>query len=285
LNEFIKYQSLGNDFILFDWRMHSQATIEGCIYNAQWKTTVVKLCDRHFGIGADGVLILKKIGSSIEMLIFNSDGSLAEICLNGMRCAAHYLYHLDPGNTIIQIRAGRQLISNYIEDGQIKTQIPEAVYEEAVTASTAEGVFAGHRISVGNPHFVIFQEKELSWLAKHGALIEQHPLFKHKTNVEFVWKKNDSCSNFCVLVYERGCGITLACSSGAAAIVKALRQLEMIQDEEVVRLDMLGGTLECMMLDGMVSLKGTASPVFSGKIEAIRLPNKILFAQLHESHL
>ena len=272
--EFVKYQSLGNDFILFDWTDRSDPFINEIITAANWRSHVAGLCDRHTGIGADGVLLLKNRFDSItEMLIFNSDGSQAEICLNGIRCSAHYLYHRDRQTQIIQIRSGSRLIHNIIlpsdktcNSFRILTQVAAPVYENSMTVSTREGVFDGHRVHVGNPHFVIFQKNELPWLSQHGALLEQHPLFPHKTNVEFVWKDSDEIlSPYRVLVYERGCGITLACSSGAAAIMTALQRLEMIKNEEVVKLAMPGGILECMIsTSGDVSLIGNAHRVFSG---------------------
>jgi len=268
LTEFIKYQSLGNDFILFDWTRRCEELIYEMIVDSQWKPRVVSLCDRHTGIGADGVLLLKnRSDSTIEMLVYNSDGSQAEICLNGIRCCAHYLYHCDKNTQVFQIRCGVQSIVNEIlPSDRILTRIAAPVYEHSLSVSTQEGIFNGHRVHAGNPHFVVFEKNELSSLSRHGVLIERHPLFPQKTNVEFVWKDNEEDhSTYRVLVYERGCGITLACSSGAAAIMKAMHQLGMIHAEKRIKLAMLGGILECMIsLEGFVSLIGKAHRVFSG---------------------
>jgi len=272
LKQFIKYQSLGNDFILFDWNDRSELSIVDCIQHPQWGSYVVKCCDRHRGIGADGVLILKKnIDGLPEMLIFNSDGSPAQICLNGIRCCAHYLACQNPGMQTMNIFSGKRSICCQIISSdkylQIMTHVSAPVYEKLISVSTTEGIFNGHCVDVGNPHFVLFEKKELGWLSQHGMLIERHPLFEQKTNVEFVWQENeDDPATYRVLVFERGCGITQSCSSGAVAVMVALHHLGMIKAEQPTNLVMLGGILECMISQsGDVSLKGSADPVFWGK--------------------
>jgi len=295
LKQFIKYQSLGNDFILFDWKDRSELSIVDCIQHPQWGSYVVKCCDRHRGIGADGVLILKKnIDGLPEMLIFNSDGSPAQICLNGIRCCAHYLACQNPGMQTMNIFSGKrsigcQIISSDIPNVtqksalakpkirflnhvrykylQIMTHVSAPVYEKLISVSIGERIFNGHCVDVGNPHFVLFEKTELGWLSQHGMLIERHPLFEQKTNVEFVWQENeDDPATYRVLVFERGCGITQSCSSGAVAVMVALHHLGMIKAEQPTNIVMLGGILECTISQsGDVSLKGSADPVFWGK--------------------
>lgn len=266
---FIKYSSLGNDFIVFDEMDERMAKR---IQTAQWRSYVEKLCDRHRGIGADGVLILKKRTQIPEMLIFNSDGSQAEICLNGIRCCVHHLYVQNPNNQKIAIKAGKQTIESEIVSSdlcpRIMTRIPLPIYERSASIETTEGILKGHCVDAGNPHFVVFEKNELSWLSRHGGQIECHPQFPQKTNVEFVWQeKGDELSIFHVLVHERGCGITLSCSSGAAAITAALHHLGMIQIEQRVNLLMLGGLIECRMsAKGQVFLLGSAERLFCGEI-------------------
>jgi diaminopimelate epimerase len=272
--QFIKYHSLGNDFILLDWMGQSDAFSQKHIQSPEWKKEVIQLCDRHFGIGADGVLILKKgMDGTEEMLIFNSDGSQAEICLNGIRCCAHHRYMCDSQSTTIRIQAGKQSTCSQIICGndsqspfQIQTHISSALYEQAVDVSLKNRIIHGHRIDVGNPHYVVFEKTDFCWLSSHGSSIEQHELFPNKTNVEFVWQESgDSPSDYRVLVYERGCGMTLACSSGAAAITKALHHLGKLPNEETIYLHMPGGCLGCeISRRGEISLTGTAGRVFSG---------------------
>jgi diaminopimelate epimerase len=272
MTRFTKYHSLGNDFVLFDWTDQTEESILQCLQKPEWEATVVQLCDRHFGIGADGVLVLKNSHEdTIEMRIYNSDGSEAEICLNGIRCCAYHRY-LDTRSEIIPILTRKQLTYNQIIPGtptpQVRTCVSTVVYEQPLEVPTENTTFRGHQIYVGNPHYVVFEKTDPSWLSAHGSAIEQHELFPHKTNVEFVWQEeNDSRLVYRALVYERGCGMTLACSSGAAAITKALHHFGKIQHEEKILLLMQGGALECMISDdGEVSLIGTAHRVFSGKL-------------------
>jgi diaminopimelate epimerase len=272
IKKFIKYQSLGNDFILFDWIDQSDESISNFLQHPEWKPRVVKLCDRHFGIGADGVLLLKKNREHlIEMLIYNSDGSRAEICLNGIRCCAYHRY-LDTHSESMYICAGGQSTFSRIIPGgvvpQIMTQVSSAVYERAIDVPAAARTFHGHHVHVGNPHYIVFEKTDPSWLSAHGSSIERHELFPNKTNVEFVWQEeSDPCLVYRVLVYERGCGMTLACSSGAAAITKALHHLGKIQHDEKIQLLMQGGALESTIsARGEVSLIGTAHRVFSGEL-------------------
>jgi diaminopimelate epimerase len=270
LERFIKYQSLGNDFILLDWQDRSESFISEWTHHSHRKSCVVNWCDRHRGIGADGVLILKRhIDGLPEMLIFNSDGSQAQICLNGIRCCAHYLSIQEPKNQNNLILCGNQTIIFEIASNklQIMTRVASPIYEKSISIQTSEGVFNGHCVNVGNPHFVVLEKKELSWLSQHGALIERHLAFEQKTNVEFVWQEvNNEPGTYRVLVYERGCGITQSCSSGAAAITCALLRLGMIHTEQRINLHMLGGVLESMVSQqGDISLLGTAYRVFSGE--------------------
>ena len=113
---FFKYQSLGNDFILLDWLDESKYD-----FDANWSKLVQCLCDRHYGIGADGVLIIRKNGSELESLIFNADGSYGDKCLNGLRCVAHYLViqknyppklEIFMGNKLMQCEVGTKVTIN-----------------------------------------------------------------------------------------------------------------------------------------------------------------------------
>ncbi len=275
MQQFVKYQSFGNDFILLDFINQSNESIEGIIHNAHWSSRIAQWCDRHRGIGADGVLILKKNSEDVhEMHVFNADGSSAEICLNGMRCCVRHLYLQNPGKQVFQIQSVKQVVRNQVDRSQgpfhIITNVPFVRYERMVTIATQEGDFTGHCVDVGNPHFIVFAEKEVGWLSEYGSLIEKHPLFPRKTNVAFVWQESQDefQRRFRVLFYERGCGMTLACSSGAAAVIKALYQLGTIKKEECIRLAMQGGILQCMMEPQEdIVLMGDAHRVFSGTLE------------------
>ena len=264
---FLKYQSLGNDFILFDFLNQNKMDVLHILKQNSWNEFVQKNCNRHFGIGADGILVLLESETKDlpEVFIFNADGSRAEICLNGLRCVAHYLYkHYKYPNEFF-VKMGGKLIECQIkkleDEIEIVTKVPAPNYLCKKKINVLGQEFEGHVVDVGNPHFIIFQKTSIDWLTQNGHLIESHQEFVNKTNVEFVWQEDDL---FNVLVYERGCGITLACSSGATAIAFLLKYLKMISNKEVI-LKMPGGKVSCFIQDDFnILLQAKASLVFQG---------------------
>ena len=264
---FFKYQSLGNDFILFDF--YPSVNLKE---DKNWNSIAQKLCNRHFGIGADGVLVLfnnQKLKVP-QILIFNADGSQAEICLNGLRCVAHYLYKNHDFPVQFKIEMGGKLIDCQIEESdgenEIVTKIPSPLYLGEKEIDVNGTKFCGHVVNVGNPHFIILQETDVNWLKKYGHLIEGHKEFPNKTNVEFVWQDNKSIFN--MLVYERGCALTLACSSGATAVIFLLNYLKKVLGEEKVFLKMPGGRLCCWIeQEQQVVLQAKADLVFKGAVK------------------
>ena len=272
LKTFFKYQSLGNDFILLDWYKKSEISIQKVLNQKGWNQFVVDSCNRNFGVGADGILISKtdeklKIPSA---LIFNSDGSRAEICLNGLRCINKHLFIYHNFEKEFQTKMGSNIIDCFIEknkkDIEIINKIEPAKYLEERVINILGNNINGHVINLGNPHFVIFQETSLNWLKEHGHLIEKHESFKNKTNVEFIW--NDKKTNhYNMLVYERGCGITLACSSGVASVLWTLFYLNKIKKEEKITIQMSGGNISCWIdKNQKITLQSTAQQVFKGSL-------------------
>jgi len=112
LKNFVKYHSLGNDFIVFDWYKRPASYMENELHGAAWKQFIARICDRHYGVGADGVLIVTSCPQAgmPEMLIFNADGSPAEMCLNGLRCVAHYLFNTYKFPEHFSIKVGSRVI-------------------------------------------------------------------------------------------------------------------------------------------------------------------------------
>ena len=238
-----------------------------------------------------------------EMLIFNADGTQAESCLNGLRCVTHYLvtHHNFPEN--FSIKLGKRTIECDVErdkkralalrnepmelasvsngspfDLLITNNVGSIEYHGEKTVSiSAELInsFEGHIVSVGNPHFIIFEQTSLDWLTKYGMFLESHELFPNKSNIEFVWEepvKTGVAQRYNVLVYERGCGITQACSSGAAAIAGTLFYLKKITPNQKIELIMLGGSVICWVDDNeQVFLQAGAQPVFSGILPDVRM--------------
>ena len=256
---FVKYHSLGNDFVLFDWRGKNADAVMATVQDASWAPYVRQICQQHFGVGANGVLVVMPQN---EFLIFNEDGSQAESCLNGLRCVADYLIT----NGSIQIRMGQRLCICSLSDGEIVSDVGpvEILGEERL--SIARKVLSGYSISVGNPHFVIMKKTTAAWLARHGQSLERHELFPQRTNVEFVWAAEDPFS-YHVLVYERGCGMTLACGSGAAAITGLFHRQGLIADGQKIALKMAGGTLSTWVEpSGHVMLSARAQKVFIGTV-------------------
>lgn len=272
LKNFFKYQSLGNDFILFDCYKKPETYIDQALAEPSFPYSVRDLCDRHFGIGADGVLVLKGNACSRlpEMLIFNADGSKAEICLNGLRCVVQHLNSNYNFPSQFKIKVGDKVVDCFIlhqkqlnEAVMIKTNVGVVDYlgERCINASGRQ--LCGHVLSVGNPHFVVFEQISMEWLAEHGSGIEKNEVFPNKTNVEFVWQ--ESTDRFRSLVYERGCGITLACSSGAAAVAAALVRLGKMAQGQEFKISMPGGIVSCCVDSaGGVILSAEAKLVFSG---------------------
>lgn len=272
LKNFLKYQSLGNDFILFDCYKKPETYINQALSETSFPAEVQALCDRHFGIGADGVLVLKGNTNSRlpEMLIFNADGSKAEICLNGLRCVAQHLNSNYNFPTQFKIKVGDKIVECFIlyqkelnEAVLIKTNVGVVDYLGELSITIPQGSLSGHQASIGNPHFIVFEQTCLEWLSANGSQIEKNESFPNKTNVEFVWQEEPN--HFRALVYERGCGITLACSSGAAAIAGTLVKLGKVAQDQEFKISMPGGTISCCVNSaGEVILSAEAKLVFSG---------------------
>ena len=266
---FYKYESLGNDFIVFDWLDKSEEELSILLQTKTWSHFVQKLCQRHFGIGSDGILILKQKNTLPECLMFNPDGSNGEKCLNGIRCVVQYLFDQEKMDSAFKMIMGKQVIAcQRLEDQRIQITVDQIQYLKAIQLD-ALGL-TGHVVNVGNPHFVILKEIPTKWLLDHGATIENHAAFPHRTNVEFLWEieKTNGMRTFQLLIHERGCGFTLACGSGAAASMKTLFQLKIIEANEKVYLKMPGGLLETYQNsnDDIIQI-GNAVHVCQGEIK------------------
>lgn len=272
-NHFFKYQSLGNDFIVFDWYKRPSQYLDKELNDAAWPDVVQRLCDRHVGIGADGVLIVKnnpQLGLP-EMLIFNSDGSSAQSCLNGLRCIAQHLRMTHRYPEKFSIKLNDAVIEcSFLEDNQttlISSHIKTIQLHGMQEITTDAGTFRGHVASVGNPHFIIFQQVSQEWLACHGYAIEQHPSFPDRTNVEFITQDPLCKTSYQMNIYERGCGITLACSSGAAALAALLVEQSMVSLGEQITICMPGGSVRAkVVLPHEVILQAEAVRVFEGSL-------------------
>lgn len=263
--KFIKMHGLGNDFILIDSR---KEPLEG----VNLSELAVKLCDRHYGIGADGLLIAGPSSSAnVKMRIFNSDGSEAEMCGNGIRCFAKYIYeNLDIKKDLISVETLAGVILPSILEYKGKTAIVETDMGEPRDINEAEikvgdKSFDATLVSFGNPHCVIFVD-DLSnvHIDDIGPKIESHKMFPNRTNVEFVQVL--SRKEAMVKVWERGAGETLACGTGACASAVAGVERGNLERDVLIRLP--GGNLDIeWQKDGHVILRGPAETVFEGEIK------------------
>lgn len=237
-----KMQGCGNDFVIIDYEEYEKT---GMKMNELAK----KVCDRNFGVGADGMIIPKTEvdNGDISWYFYNSDGSTAQMCGNGMRCFAKYVY--DKGlvkkkSFSVETLAGI-IKPELLDNGLVKVNMGKPILEEKKIPFYGERKievldkeFEITPVSMGNPHCVIITEDDPMELAlKYGPVIEKHEYFPEKTNTEFV--KVKSKMEIDMRVYERGCGITLACGTGACASVVAcvLNNLT----EQKVKVNLLGG--------------------------------------------
>ena len=274
--EFVKAQGIGNDFILID-------CLRDNLGDTNLAALAVRLCDRNFGIGGDGlILILPSERADCRMRVINSDGSEAEMCGNGIRCLAKYLFDrgLAGESVAVETLAGVKTVAVVARDGQgvrftVDMGVPRLEAEEIPVSGFEGKVISrpldvdGRRfnitcVSMGNPHCVIFADsRERSTLENLGPKIENHPAFLNKTNVEFVRLINDH--ELQVNVWERGAGITLACGTGACASVVAGVLNGKVGRKATVHLP--GGDLLIdWHEDGSVYMTGPAEEVFTGRI-------------------
>lgn len=223
---FTKMQGLGNDFILLDYSEYQKT-------QKTPRELALKLCDRHFGIGADGLIIVNPHTerADIGWIFYNSDGTVAQMCGNGIRCFAKYVYDkkiVSKKEFSVETKAG-VIIPKISEDGRIRVNMSKPILDtKKIPVDTRDNLnfevkvsdttFTANAVSMGNPHCVIVTDGDTKALAlKYGREIETHKLFPEKTNVEFI--KILSRNEINLDVWERGCAITLACGTGACASV------------------------------------------------------------------
>ena len=275
--KFTKMNGLGNDFVILDYDEYKKTGLSPDIL-------AIKLCNRNFSIGADGLIIVNPDSDSadISWIFYNSDGSVAQMCGNGMRCFARYVYDkkiVNKQEFSVETKAGI-IIPKIISDNEVRVNMGEPVLEpEKIPCNADRNLkipyiidgkeFSLNAISMGNPHCVIFVDKDSKELAlKYGSQIENDELFPEKTNVEFVEKLSDN--EVVVNVWERGCGITLACGTGACATTVA-GILNGVLDNEV-KVNLPGGSLNIEWKnnkkypDSNVYMTGPADYSFVGEI-------------------
>jgi diaminopimelate epimerase len=291
---FTKVEGLGNDFVVVDLRGARATTPEATA--VQDPETVRRVCDRHFGVGADGILaVLPGTSGDARMRVLNADGSEAEMCGNGIRCVAKYLYEADPAlrRPVLKIDTGAGLLACEMtaKDGRVdsvtvemgrprftRDEIPVApggtarVTREPIVVPLAQGrEFRFTAVSMGNPHAVIFiddpAEDLMALATKYGPSLETSPTFPRRTNVEFARVRKDG--EIDLVVWERGCGITLACGTGACGTAVAAAVEERLPRGKEIIVHLPGGPLGITVAsdDSGVRMRGPAKTVFRSELE------------------
>jgi diaminopimelate epimerase len=258
---FEKYEGLGNDFIVVD----------GSPGGAWSARAVERLCDRHFGVGADGVLLVgppSTVGSAGTMTVLNADGSRPEMCGNGIRCVAIHLANRagrGTGELVIDTDAGPRTC-------KVDGPLVEVEMGALTDGGPVEVVLDGRahrfaRVSIGNPHAITFEPYGAAEIDSVGPRVSVASPFPQGTNVEFAELMADGSIG--VVVWERGVGRTLACGTGACATAFAACVARKRSFDELIDVRLPGGTLQVSVKrDGLTAtMRGPARLVFRGEAE------------------
>ena len=274
---FFKYHGLGNDFIVLDRRQNG---VDVDAATSRW------MCDRREGVGADGILSLlpSEVGMA-RMVVHNADGSIAEMCGNGLRCAVKYLVdNSGEKPERIEVETGAGVLScapGYGADGVATVEIsmgPARLVAPNLPSGATGQPFLdvpvpghpglrGHAVSMGNPHLVLLGHP-LEDAARLGPALERHPDFPDRTNVEFVRVDEDGLT---VVVWERGCGLTQACGTGACAAAVSAVLARRCPADAWLRVTLPGGDLRIRVPSDLsdVRLRGPAAFVFTGVVPEV----------------
>lgn len=269
MEPFFKYHGLGNDFVVLDRRA------SGIDLDA---ATSQQLCSRHFGIGADGVLVvLPEAGTAGRMVVHNADGSVAEMCGNGLRCVVKYLAERSPDRPkSLTVATGAGQLTSEIDwtdsgvtrvtvaMGPARLEAPILPNGGPFLRKPIDGLI-GTAVSMGNPHLVLLDTPPSEAVAR-GAALERHAWFPFRTNVEFVEPRAEG--GLRVTVWERGVGITLACGTGACAAVVASALDGRSPFDAWVPVELPGGVLDIRVQKDLsqVWLRGPVAFVYEGSV-------------------
>ncbi|GMV41004.1 MAG: diaminopimelate epimerase [Myxococcales bacterium] len=277
---FTKYHGLGNDFLLVDGRGERPLA----------RATAIAMCNRRFGIGADGVLIAEHAGpgedAHIRMRIVNPDGTEPEMCGNGLRCFVKYAVdRLEVWSNPLRVQTGAGLrVCDWTRgaDGlvdMVSVSMGPPMMDRALVPMTGDGPSTGvtlplseggaplvaDGVSMGNPHAVLFGSADPDRAASLGPQIQALPLFPEGVNVGFAEVVGPR--HLRLVVYERGCGLTLACGTGACAAVAAATRRGQLTAGDDVRVDLPGGSLAIRLAPDWsdVRMTGPATLVCDGQ--------------------
>ncbi len=263
MTSFTKVEGLGNDFLLIDHRNQP-----GRI--AELQARAPALCHRRTGVGADGLLVLTAPTSPTAratMIVINHDGSRPEMCGNGLRCVALFLADA-PGPLLVDTDAGARTchVAPLAADrshGEIEVDMGVALLQGPRTV----GDHTFTAVSIGNPHAIAFvgPGEDPERLARQfGPVVERDPQFPARTNVEFARREPDG--SLTLWVWERGCGITAACGTGACATVAAAVHHGLVAEDTPIAVQLPGGRLSVRWHHGRVWMTGPARLVYRGAL-------------------
>ncbi len=274
-----KYHGLGNDFVLLDRRLGGGDIAAG---------VARALCDRRRGVGADGVLVLlPSARAALRLRIHNADGSVPEMCGNGLRCVVKHVLEATPGRPEelrVETDAGLLLARGLWRAGRLEEvevdmgparlvapHLPSGATGTPHVAAPVPGTpFHGTAVSMGNPHLVVLDappEQAAVW----GPPLETSAGFPERTNVEFLAQEE---GGLVVVVWERGVGLTQACGTGACAALVAATLAGLVPAERTTRVRLPGGALFLRLAQDFssVTLRGPASFVFSTELPELPAP-------------
>lgn len=262
--KFTKMNGLGNDYVYI-------STIDQTI-NTNYKELAIRLSNRNFGIGADGIVLIGKSEvADFSMRIFNADGSEAEMCGNALRCVAKYVFDnkltekkLINISTLGGIKQAKLQLDRYEKVEHIKVDMGRAlIVDRDIKITTTKGVRQAVHVTIGNPHAVIFVDTTNQIdMAIGKEISENTALFPQRINVEFV--KIIDRKNAYIRVYERGAGETLACGTGACASFYAGYQKGELGKKATIHLR--GGKLAVEIIKKRIFMTGRAELNYKGEI-------------------
>ncbi|MCA9563519.1 MAG: diaminopimelate epimerase [Myxococcales bacterium] len=268
---FSKYHGLGNDFIV---------VLADDLPEDIARDRAVAMCDRHRGIGADGLLWLRgEDETAFRIRIFNADGSVPETCGNGIRCAVRFWlsrFGVGEGTLTVQSDAGVG-VATLFSDSTVEVDMGPALFsgpnlpplEHLMVGFPTPPLppeILGIPVSMGNPHLVIFHDDWRGLNRVDAARLEHHPGFPQRANVNFA--RVSGPGEIELSVWERGVGFTQACGSGACATAAAALKFGFVSEQQV-KVTLPGGALTISVAPDFSRLlmRGPAEPVFSGEID------------------
>lgn len=268
---FVKMHGIGNDFVMLDGIAQDLSAMP-------FPKLAVDMCDRRFGVGADGLILLEDVdGEKFRMRMWNPDGSESEMCGNGIRCFAKLALDRGYAASTMQVETGAGLLEpEVLDDGRIRVDMgPPGMSRDEIgmaglgaesfidqTVKLDDGCWIGTAVSMGNPHLVIFVDDVAAVpLEVWGPALERHPLFPKRVNVHFA--QVVSRDRIIQRTWERGAGATLACGTGACSVGVAGRVTGRTNPE--VTIELPGGELFIEAREGEnVFMTGPAATVFVG---------------------